>query len=168
MSPAVLWESNARPVEPTLPIMQLNNWVTSLEAIYQITLSFLQRHKRLHTVTITTTCKHTLNSNNHQYFTDLSDKKFSLCLVRCAMVHLQLQQLQLKPHLTVMSQSMSTPRSTPLHHCSKMHFYKAHLHLSFKELWAKYALNGTFYGLKKIKREHVYHGSLESNWFLQL
>ena len=51
---------------PTLPTMQVSHWVTSLEAIYQITWNFLWNQKKaLHyfftyAVVLHKTCKHTL------------------------------------------------------------------------------------------------------------
>ena len=38
---------------PTFPTMQLSHWVTSLEAVYQITWSFLGSHKRLYATLFT-------------------------------------------------------------------------------------------------------------------
>ena len=71
-SPTVLQACNGRPgdclpnLAPTLPTMQFSHTGTSLEAIYQITCSFLWSHKRRYTsifiyvVVLLKTCKHTL------------------------------------------------------------------------------------------------------------
>ena len=69
-SPTLLWGRNVGPVDSRRgrlqsPTMQLSHWVTSLEAVYQITCSFLWSHNKLYTtapvlVVLSKTCEHTL------------------------------------------------------------------------------------------------------------